>query len=337
VRVRTGWLWGLVGWLWSALGAQADAGVLLREQAELRPGLCGALRIQLSGVADVQCEPEDEAAPLPARIATTATRLRERGALLGVLLERDPDPGLLRMYLVSARADQAVIAIERIEDRPEPDVDRSLALKVGDAYQAIELVRAAVPQLAQPLAAAISAPPPARPLGSWQLFLDVGGGPHVDESGWRGLANVVLGAGYAGPALRVEVGAGARFDSLAEPENELGRLSLRERGGLVGMRLLWRGARFEFGGVLEGLLLSISAQAYGETGGQQETSFFTPALGLGADLRVRLFGTAFLRAAPMLELLRSERVTLYDQGPPIAQTGPARLAVPLSLLINLPL
>jgi hypothetical protein len=133
-------------WLLAVLGARADEGVVLREGGAARPGLCAALRIQLSGIAPVSCEAEPARAALSERIAATAARLREQHARLGVLLERDPEPGLLRMYIVAARDDQAVLAIERIEDRPEPDIDRSLALKIGDAYEVMAIVQAAAPQ-----------------------------------------------------------------------------------------------------------------------------------------------------------------------------------------------
>ncbi len=289
----------------------------------------------------VECEPERGSESLSARIEETAARVGELGFRLGVLLERDPDPRLLRMYIVAARGDQAVLAVERIEDRPEPDIDRSLALKVGDAYGLVELVRAAAPENAMPLAAVTArAPQPSQPASApsaaWQLFLDAGGGPHVDGDRVRWLANLALGVGRRWSDLRIEAGAGVRFAANVQERNAFGQVSMRERGVLASLRVLWRGTRVELGGVLEGLFLSISAEGLPSSGGRPGAeTFFTPVFGLGADLRVRLFASAFLRAAPMLELLRNERLAIDDHL--VAETGPVRVALPLSLLVSLPL
>jgi hypothetical protein len=334
VRVR-GALLGVWVWTLAALGARADDGVVLHEGSAPRPGLCAALRIQLSGAAPVTCLAEPEQGALSERIAASAAALRARGARLGVLLERDPDPGLLRMYIVAARDDQAVVAIERIEDRPEPDVDRSLALKVSDAYEVMAIVREAAPERTLPAAAALQPPPAARQRAGWQPLLEVGGGLHLEPELLRGLANVLLGVGVVRDTLRVELAAGARLDSQAKAEGELGSVRMRERGALIGVRLLWQRGRFELGGVLEGVLARISADAGAPVDRQGHESFFTPALGVGADLRLRLFGAAWLRFAPSLELLTHEQLAIDRTV--LLQTGPVRAALPLSLLVHLPL
>jgi hypothetical protein len=333
VRVRSG-LWGVLVWLLAVFGARADEGVVLREGGAPRPGLCAALRIQLSGIAPVSCEAEPARAPLSERIAATAARLRAQNARLGVLLERDPEPGLLRMYIVAARNDQAVLAIERIEDRPEPDIDRSLALKVSDAYEVVAMVQAAAPERALPLAAAVT-PAPA-PRERWQPLLEMGGGPHFEPGNLRWLGNMLIGVGIGKSGLRSEIAAGVRLDTQAEAGSAAARVRMRERGALLSLRLLWRGARFELGGVLEGVFSYIRADAHAESERDGEERFFSPALGLGADLRLRLFGSVFLRAAPTLELMLYHEQLAID-GQAILETGPVRAALPLSLLVHLPL
>lgn len=320
-------------WLLAVFGARADEGIVLREGGAPRPGLCAALRIQLSGTAPVTCEAEPAQAALSERITATAARLREQNARLGVLLERDPEPSLLRMYIVAARDDQAVLAIERIEDRPEPDVDRSLALKVSDAYEVMAIVQAAAPQRALPLAAAV-APAPA-PRERWQPLLEVGGGPHLEPDHVRWLGNMLVGVGIGTGGLRTEAAAGVRLDTQAEEGSASARVGMYERSALLSLRLLWRGTRFELGGVLEGVFSYITAEAHADPDRNNEERFFSPALGLGADLRLRLFGSVFLRAAPTLELMRRERLAI--DGESILETGPVRVALPLSLLVHLPL
>lgn len=327
--------WALLGvWVWTlaALSARADEGVLLREGGAPRPGLCAALRIQLSGIAPVQCEEEPSPVPLSERLAATAARLRAQGARLGVLLERDPNPGLIRVYIVAAREDQAVLAIERIADRPDPDIDRSLALKVSDAYEVMGIVRAAAPERALPVAAALPGPastPPAR----WAPLLEVGAGPHLEPAAGRWLANALLGVGVGRSALRLEVAAGARLDSEADAEGESGRVRMRERAGLLSLRLLWRTGRVELGTVLEAVFARITGAA-DASDRHAERQFFSPVLGVGAELRLRLFGSAFLRLAPTLEVLHRERLAIA--GTTVLDTGPLRAALPLSLLVHLP-
>jgi hypothetical protein len=336
-NVRVRWALGVAVWVLAAGGVRADAGVVLREGGAPRPGLCAALRIQLTGVAEVHCEAEPAQAALSERIAATSAALQAQGARLGVLLERDPDPGLLRMYIVAARGDQAVVAIERIEDRPEPDVDRSLALKVSDAYEAIAIVRAAAPERALPVAAALEPAPTAAPSSRWAPLLEVGGGLHLEPDQLRGLVNILLGVGIDLGALRFELAAGARLDSEAkQTTSALGSMRMRERAGLLDLRLLWRSSRFEIGAVLEGVFSRISASgdAADAAEGSQEERFFSPVLAVGADLRVRLFGTAFLRAAPTLEVMHEERLAIHKTT--LLTTGPLRAVLPLSLLVYLP-
>jgi hypothetical protein len=332
-NVRVRWALGVVVWVLAVGGVRADAGVVLREGGAPRPGLCAALRIQLTGVAEVRCEAEPAQAALSERIAATSAELRAQDARLGVLLERDPDPALVRMYIVAAHGDQAVIAIERIEDRAEPDVDRSLALKVSDAYEAIAIVRTAVPERAPPVAAALQ--PAQAPAASrrWDPLLEVGGGLHLERDQLRGLANILLGVGVGRGALRFELGAGARLDSESEATSALRSVHMGERGGLLGLRVLWRSSRFEIGGVLEGVFSRISASAVAAERTQHE-HFFSPVLGVGADLRLRLFGTAYLRLAPTLEVMHEEQLAIY--GSTLLTTGPLRAALPLSLLVYLP-
>lgn len=302
---------------------------MLRERDGLRPGLCVALRIQLSDAAEVRCEPDEGTDELSERIAATAARVRELDARLGVILERDPDPGRVRMYIVSADSAQAVIAIERIEDRPEPDVDRSLALKVRDAYEVVE----AVAEAPSPLLATLSERRPSGP--EHALFLEAGGGLGVG-AGARGLATLTLGLSRAQPGFRLEAGVGARFGSGSEVVRSFGRVSVRERGPLVSLRATHSSERLEVGGVVEAMASLVSALGTASDGARGERRLLTPTLGLGADLRVRLFASAFLRFAPMLELSAFRRRFSVDERV-VSDEGLVRLTLPLSLLVSLPL
>ena len=335
--------WIVLIWLAVCAGAQADEGVVLLEQAGLRSRLCGALRIQLTGAAEVQCEPEGATDSLAQRISSSAERVRTLGARLGVLLERDPDPKRVRMYIVSGLGDRAVVAIESIEDRPEPDVDRSLALKVADAYQVVAAVRLAAPQSEAPVAALLAprltAPPAAlhergTPSG-WLAFLDAGGGVSLSER-TRALASLALGIGRARSGSRFELGAGVRLASRVHAQGALGRVTVHERGLQLSARLLWRLGRIELGGALTGLLAIASAEGLANDGSRGERKLLVPALDLALDLRLRLFPGASMRAAPGLELAAVRQRWAVD-GSVLLDQRPARMVSLLSLVVSLPL
>jgi len=320
-------------WLAVCACAQADEGVLLRSEKGLRSHLCGALRIQLTGTAEVYCESEQGVESLAQRIASTAKRVRERGARLGLLLEADESPGRVRMYIVSTLSDRAVIAIESIEDRPEPDVDRSLALKVLDAYQVVTAARVVLPSSQLAIAATLARPAPT--IRAWLTFLDAGGGVSVG-SRKRTFAAFALGMTRLLPASRLELGAGARLASRDREQSRAGQVSVFERGGVLTARLLLRRGRFELGGAMDGLLSVFSAEGVARDGSRGERRLLVPSFALALDVRYRLFANAFLRAAPALELSLLQQRWAID-GSTLIDQGLARVSLPLSLVVALPL
>jgi hypothetical protein len=342
-----GLCWLLCLWLLGCACAEAQAGVLLFERAPLRPGLCAALRIQLTGLAEVRCVPDSASASLAERLAASRQRVASEASLLGVLLERDEDPRLVRMYLVTGAGEQAALAIERIEDRPEPDVDRSLSLKVLDAYELISFVDSALPDKGESAAAVLATPEnrpvlspdgqsprdPARPF--LLSFVELGGGLGVGDGVW-GVANVLLGVGRASARSRYELALGARLSSPQQERSSLGSVSVRERGPLLAARLNARFGRFELGGSAH--LLLVFAEAVGVTsdGEDGRENTIAAVLGLGPELRVRLFRQAYLRLAPSLELWTTRQRYAVDNQVMIDR-GRFSLTLPLSLLISLPL
>jgi hypothetical protein len=320
---------------------RAEPGVVLFEQADLRKGLCAALRIQLSDAADVTCTPDRAGADLAERLRVSAEQVRSQGALLGVLVERDPDPGRVRMYILSSQTDQAVIAIEAIEDRPEPDVDRSLALKVRNTFELVGYVRAQAkaPIQASPLPAVLAPappPPPAAPPGRhWLMLFDAGGGLALGNE-LRAVASVALGVGRQQPGSRWELALGARLYSERSESQDGLRLNMVERGPSLAGRWLWRRGRFELGGALEAQLSVLKARGQARDGTEDTARRVTPLFSPGLDLRVRLFSTAFLRFSPSLEIPLVQRALQVD-GETLIQDKPVRGTLPLSLVMLLPL
>jgi hypothetical protein len=263
-----------------------------------------------------------------------------------VLLERDPDPGRVRMYILSSQTDQAVIAIERIEDRRDPDVDRSLALKVRNAYDVVGYVnstRAAAPTA---LSAALATPPqsgaaPApvvvvpETVALWAVLVDAGAGLALGN-GARVVSSFGLGLGHVRQERRLELVLGARLYSERSAHDGAARLRMTERGPFVAGRWLWRRGRVELGALLEAQLSVVKAEGSAVDGRRHTRTLLTPLVNLGPELRVRLFASAYLRLAPSLELpLVRRRLAVEEQV--LIEDRPLRGSVALSLVVLLPL
>ena len=317
-----------------ALTVRAQEGVVLFESAELRRELCAALRIQLTDVASVSCRPEAGTAPLSERIAGAARTVEQEKLKLAVLLERDADPALVRMVLVGARADQAVLAIERIEDRPDPDVDRSLALKVRDVLDVLAVTREVV-QARAPLPAVLSEPPSPETEHVRALF-EAGGGLSVaEQSRTVGL----LGAGVRSRSAQrfAELAAYAHLTSQIDEKVRDGRIEEREWGLALSGRAGRVLRRYSVGAALDLGLIRVTAR--GETldrrrSGESQLTRFRAALGL--DLRVRLLSGLALRFAPTVELYPVAQSFAIEERKNL-ELGRFRALLPLTLVVDLPL
>jgi hypothetical protein len=248
------------------------------------------------------------------------------------------------MYILAAQEDQAVLAIERIENRPEPDVDRSLALKVADAYEIVAAVQRVMPEKqgqaltaagVAPVAvepAAIERPAPSSP--SLASFLEAGGGI-ASAGGARAISKLWLGAAWLRPGFAMEVSAGVRLVSRRRERNEAGRVSLAERGPIASWRVLMMEERFAIGAALEAGLSFVSAEGVAPDGTRGARMVLLPTLGLHLDARVQLVRAVALRFAPGLELLTIDRQFGVDEQV-VVNDGPLRISATFSLMVDLP-
>lgn len=310
--------------------ARAES-VLLRETPGLREGLCVALRIQLTGVAEVRCEHDAAGLALSDRLAAATTRAREVGASIGVLLERDPDPRHVRMYLVGARAEQAVIALERIENRADADVDRSLALEVQSALDALHAL--AVPPPAAPSLVSVRVAPSA-PRARWRLVAEAGGMLSVGSSRRYG--------GAAG--LGVRIATRARFGELVVAGRSLSDAHGRRNGAELDVEEWGAALELRAGRTLRWLslggLIALGAERVHARGRARDGSVGGVRLGIarlaaGLELRCRVARGAALRLAPTLELYPLQHRFAVD-GAVLDSIGRARFALPLVLSVALP-
>ncbi len=328
----------LAVWAWGTSCARAEDIVRLFETKGLRPSLCGSLRIQLSDLGEVHCEADRLGSDLSTRIEAAAKVVRNGQAQLSVLLERDPDPARVRMYIVGGRTDEAVIAIEHIENKPDPDVDRALALKVRDALDAFELVRQSMTHDASPALASAIAPRAAqREQAPWSALLEAGGGLLVGGGGGpRAAGRVLVGGRFEASTLRAELALGARLHSNVSRASAVGSVNESEWGPLLSLRGVWSTARVEIGAATEASFLNMRAQGTTQSGARGSKREGTLVLSLGIDARVLVFGTTYLRCAPAIEILSvDQRFSLDDRV--TMDLGRTRVLVPLSVLWALPL
>ncbi len=287
--------------------AQAAAEELvLYERAELRPGLCAALRIQLTGLADVRCRPD--LAGTPAERIASASRALAGPQRLAVLLESDAR--FARMLIVGAAPDRALLAIEPIEARPQPDVDRALALKVRETFE---------------LSRTLPVPTPQR---SSAALLELGGGAEVAASS-RALGLVALG--WRGTRARafVELVSFGRFGSSVQ------RARVREQewslgaGARVGFVL----GRCSLGPALDVGVVRASAHGESADGRTGDAASALVRLGLALDLRVAIHRALALRFAPTLELDPLARRFAVEER--ALALGHVRALLPLTLVLGI--
>lgn len=310
-------------WLGNALGEDT---LILFEQASLRPGLCAALRIQLTDLVSVSCRP-DEAAALDVRIARVAQAVAEEGARLGVLLEPDADASKLRMLVVGAASDRAVLAIEQVESRPERDVDRALALKVREIFEVS--MSAARSQVAVILPA-----PDARVRA---LLLELGGGVQI---GLRAApaASLALGARFQDAHAFAELALMGRVASSISARTSAGRVREDEWALGVSGRSGWTRGRLSFGPALEIAITRASARGETLDGRRGGATLAFVRLDLALDLRWLLWNGAApvqLRFAPALQVDPAAQVFALA-GRHVLELGRVHAWLPLTLLVAMP-
>lgn len=288
---------------WGAVQAAPPATVLLAVRPGLRPQLCDALQIQLASVAELRCERTAEQGDVATRIAALSKRVAELHATLGAFVVEEPGARTVQLVIVGARPDRAVLAYEPLRDLPAPDIDRSLALEVADALDAITRAqdsRAEQPQpSALPLAAALAPPPSAEPRARHALLLEVGGA-HGGRGALPFAGLVALGLRRALGRRAFELVSSLGMGSRARSDDAAGELELRGLVAALGVRAVWRAGPLELG-LHAGLgLLKVRASGTDRAGERGAGSVLSPELTLGSDLRLRLGDSAYLAFAPSL-------------------------------------
>lgn len=316
----------LVWALWRA-SAHAEDVLILFEQPALRPGLCAALRIQLTDLASVRCR-ADLVGSLEVRIARAAEQVARDGARLAVLLEPDPTPGPLRMLVVGAAPDRALLAVERVEARPEPDVDQALALKVRETFEVSLVAGATAAPVILPL------PPPRERFALLELAAALQLADRVVPEGV-----LALGAHWEHGRGFVELAARGRLAASRSTRGGAGVVHEDEWTLGIGARAGWRSGRFSLGPGLDVGVTRASARGETPDGRRGDAQLAFLRLDFSLDLRWTLWdGPAPVQLcfAPALELDPAAQRFLLDSRS-VLELGRVRAWLPLGLVVGLPL
>jgi hypothetical protein len=151
--------------VWVASARADDRVLVLDSAARPQPGLVSALRIQLTDIAEVGVRHELAAGDTPARIHAAAELCRREGALLVVWAEGPialADGGQEAvLYAVGEREGRALLQVVHVAGSRGPDMDRSLALKVGEVIRELQRAAAAEREAGTEAAPVLTlAPPP---------------------------------------------------------------------------------------------------------------------------------------------------------------------------------
>jgi hypothetical protein len=337
----------MLAWLLAAGSLQAQASVVVLRPAGTpeQPGLIQALRIQLADAAPVVDGGELAASSLPERIAEAGQRSRQAQARLAIWVEPaqpgqagqgDPAAPWL-LYLVGQRDGRVLVDVVQVPEGTAPDVERSLALKVREAHDAL---RAAEPQaalLASEPAAAAQAPrqpwgfrlalgPAAAALdgsaaGQWGLSLQLGTDLHLG------------GRGREPGRVSLHAAAQLRWFAAAEVGSAAGNVALDELDPGLWLAALYRGGRFGVGlstGLLARRIHVLAEASGGERGEARELVWSVP---IALELQLTLLAQLALRLAPGLEInLDPENFAIA--GVPVIELGRIRPGLELSLVLT---
>ena len=313
------------------LAAQDRVLLVPTPQGAPAAGLEHALRIQLSGIAEVSLH------AVPVQGASVGERVRRAGALAareGALLVAWVDPPLDRpdgtrevvIYAVGRREGRAVLEVVRVPGRAGPDVDRTLALKLREVVDALLEARDA----GQDALLVPAAPPPAI-AAVGQVGVQVVVIADTDLGQWGALGELGVQTELSG--LQLRAGGGLALAPSVEVERAGQRVRFSELAPQLSASASVRAGALAIGlgtGVVLGVVQAEGLAAGGERGDRRFTLPSVRAL-LVAELDL----TARVGVALALGVdARFQRQRLEVAGEPLADLGQLRPVGTLALVLR---
>jgi hypothetical protein len=335
--------WGAVviaGFILGAAGAQVQADdrvVLLEEPGRPEPGLTSALRIQLTGVAELDVRQAPETPGVSARVQAASELAQEDDVLVVTWAEPAVTLGdgsrEAVLYVVGHKQGRALLEVVRVPGGDGPEVERSLALKLREVVDEVRHNRQQAEAASGDL---MLEPAPSRSARGWGATVAVSGAVGPLPGSELGQWGVRMSAG---PALRDgSLRLLAMLQLAVFPQLEIARdarrVQLYELGpGLLlraqlRQRLVWLGLRI-------GPELSW-VQAEGQSArGRGETTEIVPSLIAGLDVELPLADGVSVGAAVDLEA-RFKRQRFTIDGARVADLGRLRPVASIGLIWNGP-
>lgn len=306
-----------------------DRVVLLDDPARPSPGLVSALRIQLTGVAELDVRQDPEMAGVSKRVQV-ASQLAQADDVL-VVTWAEPAVELADgsreavLYVVGHKQGRALLEVVRVPGGEGPVVERSLALKLREL---VDEVRQNREQAAAADVMLEAAPPP--PAGRWDAVVAVAGAvaPLADSDVGQWGARMSGGAAFRDGGLRL---AGL-LQVAVFPQLEIAQGPSRVRLYEIAPSLLAR-AQLQHGALWFGLRLGPELSAVKAEGksanGQGETSEVVASLLVGAEVELQLGAGVGVAAAIDLQgrfkrqrfTVDSDRVVDLGRVRPVASLG----------------
>jgi len=325
--------------------AQAQDRVLLVQEAgaPARPELLLALRIQLTGAAEVETAAVPDSQSTTARIESASVLAGAENALAvvwteGPIVTQDGSQEAV-LYVVGQQHGRALLEVVRVPGDSGPDMDRTLALKVREIVDALQAARAHAPGAAlltptgtaqKTSARAAPSPTPAPSPGSSPAPSSPAAEAHWTAAAALGvLASAQAGAAYG--QWGAGIGVGPRLNLAANTLRLSGMLGLalyprtevQKAGARVGIveitpslalhaqskqGPLWLGAR------VGGALAFISADGRNAQGTRGVADQQLASLLFGVDAELPLGANLGVSLAVALEAhLRRQRFAVDDK------------------------
>lgn len=322
-------------------GAAADDVVVFGTDAPPREAFVQALAVQLSGDAKVAVGPILGSTALAGRIGEAVTVLRARSSRVGVWL--DPVPGELTfdlvIYAVGYEDDIALVKVTRIAVTEHDDVERALALKVGELLEQLLMARE-LPTVARSLetarsgpvasAAAVAVAPSPPSSRGWATIVDLAGTLAGRSRGVQLAPSLGAGVRWDLPMLSIETLVSLRVPGTRVDDRE--RVVVGERAYVVAARAFAELGPLEIGGFALGMVRDVEAIGSTVDGRRGSEQVLLPALGIGVEARHALTSRADLRAAVGVEIAGFDQEFTLD-GMPVVGLGRTRVLGELSLVI----
>lgn len=343
-------LFAMFGPIASTAWAQPRVIVLATSEAPVRPAFVEALTIELVDRAAVEAGPTLEGTSLPAHMDAAFNIISQRSATLGVWIDAANAAGTsydLVLYAIGRRRDVALVKVARVEVASGADVDRALALKVGDFLDELLVEPAAASIVAvsqrspERVPEATSHPPVAAAAASgdivarphW-LFIDLGAHVAVASGGPRPGLAIEAGLRATRDRWLIEYALGARAFTAADAEAPTGSAIITDRSFTASARVLVGNARRGVGVRAGFAARALDVTGIANDGTRGELRRIVPVGEIGVDARIPLGSSLALRGNIGAEIALIDEVFTLD-AVVVHRGGRARGTATISVLIPL--